>query len=155
MTKETLKDRYNDAFFEKAETRRQKLAYKRVSVGLITNEKIQHVLDLLYQTHQCYYFGLFKAAINLGASLLEQSLILLFEELLNDRGEITIKIFENFEIIKSSSKFSSYSLAVLVYNALYYKIIDSDNLANVVLLKHIRNKSVHDMLPTFELANEK
>ena len=153
--KQSLKTRYNDDFFEQAESRRQKLAYERVSVGLVTNERIQHVLDLLYQTHQCYYFGLFKAAINLGVSLLEQSLILLFEELLNDKGEVTIKVFQSFEVVKSSSEFTRYSLSVLVYNALYYRIIDDNNFSNVILLKHIRNKSVHDMLPAFELIDGK
>ncbi len=93
--RQTLKERYNDDFLQQAEMRREKLAYKRVSVGLVTNERTKYLLELLYQAHQCYYFGLFNASINLGASLLEQSIIVLFEELLLERGEVQMKNYKN------------------------------------------------------------
>ncbi len=155
MTKQTLQERYDNDFFQKSEERRIRLAYERLSVGRVTNERIQHVLDLLYQTHQCYYFGFFKASINLGASLLEQSLIILFDELLYEIGEVRIKVFDNFETVRESSQFNDYNLSTLVFNARYYNIIRANSLSNIILLKYIRNTTVHDMLPPFELIDGK
>ncbi len=155
MSEQILKQRYNSDFLDKAEERRARLNYSRISVGRVTNDRIQHVLDLLYQTHQCYYFGFFKAAINLGASLLEQSLIILFEELLYEMGEVKIKNFGKNETVTENSKFSAYTLSTLIFNANYYNIINDSNLPNMILLKHVRNITVHDMLPPFELACDK
>ena len=50
----TLKERYNSDFLEKAELRRKALQYKRMHVGQINNDRLEHMLKLLYQVHQNY-----------------------------------------------------------------------------------------------------
>ena len=47
QTKLTLKERYNDEFLEKAECRRKALQYKRMHVGQINTDRLEHMIKLL------------------------------------------------------------------------------------------------------------
>ena len=79
----SLKERYNDDFLENAELRRKALKYQRMHVGQINNKRIEHMIKLLYQVHQNYYFGYFEASCTLVGSMFEQSLMILLEEKIN------------------------------------------------------------------------
>ena len=91
----TLKERYNDEFLEKAEIRRKALQYKRMHVGLINSDRMEHMIKLLYQVHQNYYLGYFEASCTLAGSMFEQSLMILLEEKINEDGFISIKKLKN------------------------------------------------------------
>lgn len=43
----TLKERYNEEFLEKAECRRKALQYKRMHVGQINTDRLEHMIKLL------------------------------------------------------------------------------------------------------------
>ena len=66
----TILERYNDEFLEKAEIRRKALQYKRMHVGLINSDRMEHMIKLLYQVHQNYYLGYFEASCTLAGSML-------------------------------------------------------------------------------------
>ena len=65
----TLKERYNDEFLEEAECRRKALQYKRMHVGQINTDRMEHMIKLLYQVHQNYYLGYFEASCTLAGSM--------------------------------------------------------------------------------------
>lgn len=84
----SLKERYNETLLEEAENRRKKLKYQRMHVGQINNPRLEHMIKLLYQVHQNYYFGYFEASCTLAGSLFEQSLMILLEEKIQEEGYI-------------------------------------------------------------------
>ena len=82
----TLSQRYNEEFLNRAEERKEKLQYEKLTVGRRTAERVDHILSLLFQTHQNYYFGYHEAAVCLSGILLEQALTVLLEEKLATAG---------------------------------------------------------------------
>ncbi len=153
MERESLQDRYNKTFLEEAEQRREKLLYTKLSVGRVTDKRVKHILELLYQLHQCYYLGLFNAAINIGGNLLEQSLLVLFEEILRKKGSVSLKTKNGYELIREGESFINIGLNTLMLNALDIGIIDEKRFPKAMKLKNIRNQSTHDMLPSFRIVD--
>ena len=51
----TLSQRYNEEFLNRAEERKEKLQYEKLTVGRKTAGRVDHILNLLFQTHQNYY----------------------------------------------------------------------------------------------------
>ena len=58
-----------DGWLEKAEIRRKALQYKRMHVGQINTDRMEHMIKLLYQVHQNYYLGYFEASCTLAGSM--------------------------------------------------------------------------------------
>ena len=84
----TLSQRYNEEFLNRAEERKEKLQYEKLTVGRKTAGRVDHILNLLFQTHQNYYFGYHEAAVCLSGILLEQALTVLLEEKLATAGRL-------------------------------------------------------------------
>lgn len=150
-----LQHRYNDDFFSQAELRREKLDYVRLNVGKITDEKSQHHIDLLFQAHQCYYFGFFKAMLALCGSLLEQSIHILYDEYFVCHREVRIDVFGKKYLIKNAEGLAQFDLSVLIKNAGFLKIIPQNYQYKVYRLKQIRNCAIHDILPAFGLIENR
>ena len=145
----TLKERYNDEFLEKAEIRRKALQYKRMHVGLINSDRMEHMIKLLYQVHQNYYLGYFEA--------FEQSLMILLEEKINEDGFISIKKLKNgkpyYDKITNIEDLAQCNIGTLISIVGYYKMLPNNEYNLAKTLQNIRNCIVHDMLPKFYLID--
>ena len=123
----TLKERYNDEFLEKAEIRRKALQYKRMHVGLINSDRMEHMIKLLYQVHQNYYLGYFEASCTLAGSMFEQSLMILLEEKINEDGFISIKKLKNgkpyYDKITNIEDLAQCNIGTLISIVGYYKML--------------------------------
>lgn len=153
----TLKERYNDEFLEKAEIRRKALQYKRMHVGLINSDRMEHMIKLLYQVHQNYYLGYFEASCTLAGSMFEQSLMILLEEKINEDGFISIKKLKNgkpsYEKITNVEDLAQCNIGILISIVGYYKMLPKNEYNLAKTLQNIRNCIVHDMLPKFYLID--
>lgn len=151
----TLKERYNDEFLEKAEIRRKALQYKRMHVGLINSDRMEHMIKLLYQVHQNYYLGYFEASCTLAGSMFEQSLMILLEEKINEDGFISIKKLKNgkpyYDKITNIEDLAQCNIGTLISIVGYYKMLPNNEYNLAKTLQNIRNCIVHDMLPKFSL----
>ena len=156
-TKLTLKERYNDEFLEKAEIRRKALQYKRMHVGLINSDRMEHMIKLLYQVHQNYYLGYFEASCTLAGSMFEQSLMILLEEKINEDGFISIKKLKNgkpyYDKITNIEDLAQCNIGTLISIVGYYKMLPNNEYNLAKTLQNIRNCIVHDMLPQFYLID--
>ena len=156
-TKLTLKERYNDEFLEKAEIRRKALQYKRMHVGLINSDRMEHMIKLLYQVHQNYYLGYFEASCTLAGSMFEQSLMILLEEKINEDGFISIKKLKNgkpyYDKITNIEDLAQCNIGTLISIVGYYKMLPNNEYNLAKTLQNIRNCIVHDMLPKFYLID--
>lgn len=153
----TLKERYNDEFLEKAEIRRKALQYKRMHVGLINSDRMEHMIKLLYQVHQNYYLGYFEASCTLAGSMFEQSLMILLEEKINEDGFISIKKLKNgkpyYDKITNIEDLAQCNIGTLISIVGYYKMLPNNEYNLAKTLQNIRNCIVHDMLPKFSLID--
>ena len=153
----TLKERYNDEFLEKAEIRRKALQYKRMHVGLINSDRMEHMIKLLYQVHQNYYLGYFEASCTLAGSMFEQSLMILLEEKINEDGFISVKKSKNgkpsYEKITNVEDLAQCNIGILISIVGYYKMLPNNEYNLAKTLQNIRNCIVHDMLPKFSLID--
>ena len=153
----TLKERYNDEFLEKAEIRRKALHYKRMHVGLINSDRMEHMIKLLYQVHQNYYLGYFEASCTLAGSMFEQSLMILLEEKINEDGFISIKKLKNgkpyYDKITNIEDLAQCNIGTLISIVGYYKMLPNNEYNLAKTLQNIRNCIVHDMLPKFYLID--
>lgn len=153
----TLKERYNDEFLEKAEIRRKALQYKRMHVGLINSDRMEHMIKLLYQVHQNYYLGYFEASCTLAGSMFEQSLMILLEEKINEDGFISIKKLKNgkpyYDKITNIEDLAQCNIGTLISIVGYYKMLPNNEYNLAKTLQNIRNCIVHDMLPKFYLID--
>ena len=153
----TLKERYNDEFLEKAEIRRKALQYKRMHVGLINSDRMEHMIKLLYQVHQNYYLGYFEASCTLAGSMFEQSLMILLEEKINEDGFISIKKLKNgkpyYDKITNIEDLVQCNIGTLISIVGYYKMLPNNEYNLAKTLQNIRNCIVHDMLPQFYLID--
>lgn len=153
----TLKERYNDEFLEKAEIRRKALQYKRMHVGLINSDRMEHMIKLLYQVHQNYYLGYFEASCTLAGSMFEQSLMILLEEKINEDGFISIKKLKNgkpyYDKITNIEDLAQCNIGTLISIVGYYKMLPNNEYNLAKTLQNIRNCIVHDMLPQFYLID--
>ena len=156
-TKLTLKERYNDEFLEKAELRRKALQYKKMHVGLINSDRMEHMIKLLYQVHQNYYLGYFEASCTLAGSMFEQSLMILLEEKINEDGFVSIKKFKDGkpynEKITNIEDLAQCNIGVLISIVGFYKMLPNNEYNLAKTLQNIRNCIVHDMLPKFSLID--
>lgn len=156
-TKLTLKERYNDEFLEKAEIRRKALQYKRIHVGLINSDRMEHMIKLLYQVHQNYYLSYFEASCTLAGSMFEQSLMILLEEKINEDGFISVKKSKNgkpsYEKITNVEDLAQCNIGILISIVGYYKMLPNNEYNLAKTLQNIRNCIVHDMLPKFSLID--
>lgn len=157
QTKLTLKERYNEEFLEKAECRRKALQYKRMHVGLINTDRLEHMIKLLYQVHQNYYLGYFEASCTLAGSMFEQSLMILLEEKINEDGFISVKKSKDgkpyYEKITNVEDLAQCNIGILISIVGYYKMLPHNEYNLAKTLQNIRNCIVHDMLPKFSLTN--
>ena len=157
QTKLTLKERYNEEFLEKAECRRKALQYKRMHVGLINTDRLEHMIKLLYQVHQNYYLGYFEASCTLAGSMFEQSLMILLEEKINEDGFISVKKSKDgkpyYEKITNIEDLAQCNIGILISIVGYYKMLPHNEYNLAKTLQNIRNCIVHDMLPKFSLTN--
>ena len=156
-TKLTLKERYNDEFLEKAEFRRKALQYKKMHVGLINSDRMEHMIKLLYQVHQNYYLGYFEASCTLAGSMFEQSLMILLEEKINEDGFVSIKKYKDGkpynEKITNIEDLAQCNIGVLISIVGFYKMLPNNEYNLAKTLQNIRNCIVHDMLPKFSLID--
>lgn len=156
-TKLTLKERYNDEFLEKAELRRKALQYKKMHVGLINSDRMEHMIKLLYQVHQNYYLGYFEASCTLAGSMFEQSLMILLEEKINEDGFVSIKKYKDGkpynEKITNIEALAQCNIGVLISIIGFYKMLPNNEYNLAKTLQNIRNCIVHDMLPKFSLID--
>lgn len=157
QTKLTLKERYNEEFLEKAECRRKALQYKRMHVGQINTDRLEHMIKLLYQVHQNYYLGYFEASCTLAGSMFEQSLMILLEEKINEDGFISVKKSKDgkpyYEKITNVEDLAQCNIGILISIVGYYKMLPHNEYNLAKTLQNIRNCIVHDMLPKFSLTN--
>jgi len=153
----SLRERYNKEFLDKAEARRDALKYKRIHVGQINNGRLEHLLKLLYQAHQNYYFGYFEASCALAGSMLEQSLMILLEEKIKKEGFVSIKRYDGkktrFDKIENVEDLSQCNMGVLISIVNHYKMFNPKKYKLAKTLQNIRNCVVHDMLPEFSIKD--
>ncbi|WP_297208353.1 hypothetical protein [uncultured Brachyspira sp.] len=151
----SLKERYNDDFLEKAEQRRKALQYKRMHVGQINNDRLEHMLKLLYQVHQNYYFGYFEASCTLVGSMFEQSLMILLEEKIKEDGFVSVMKYNNGkkyeEKITDVEYLAQCNIGVLISIVSNYKMLPREEYNLAKTLQCVRNCIVHDMLPSFSV----
>ncbi|MEI0485516.1 hypothetical protein R4K89_00505 [Brachyspira intermedia] len=151
----SLKERYNENFLEEAENRRKKLQYQRLHVGQINNPRLEHMVKLLYQVHQNYYFGYFEASCTLAGSMFEQSLMILLEEKIQDEGYISVYKFNNGkryeEKITNVEDLAQCNIGFLISIVNNYKMFTKKEYDIAKTLQCIRNCVVHDMLPQFRI----
>ena len=154
----SLKERYNDSFLEEAENRRKKLQYQRMHVGQINNPRLEHMIKLLYQVHQNYYFGYFEASCTLAGSMFEQSLMILLEEKIQEEGYISIYKFNNGkkyeEKITNVEDLAQCNIGFLISIVNNYKMLPKNEYNLAKTLQCIRNCIVHDMLPKFRIRDK-
>ena len=154
----SLKERYNDDFLEKAELRRKALKYQRMHVGQINNKRIEHMLKLLYQVHQNYYFGYFEASCTLVGSMFEQSLMILLEEKIEENGFVSIQKFNNGkkyeEKITNIEDLAQCNIGMLISIVNNYRMLPKNEYDLAKTLQSVRNCVVHDMLPQFNINDQ-
>ena len=154
----TLKERYNSDFLEKAELRRKALQYKRMHVGQINNDRLEHMLKLLYQVHQNYYFGYFEASCTLVGSMFEQSLMILLEEKMKEDGFIYMYKYNNGkryeEKITNVEDLAQCNIGILISIINNYKMLPKEEYNLAKTLQCVRNCIVHDMLPDFSIKGK-
>ena len=154
----SLKERYNDIFLEEAENRRKKLQYQRLHVGQINNSRIEHMIKLLYQVHQNYYFGYFEASCTLAGSMFEQSLMILLEEKMQEDGYISVYRFNNGKKIKEQitnvEDLAQFNIGFLISIVNNYNMLPKNEYNTAKTIQCIRNCIVHDMLPEFRINDK-
>lgn len=154
----SLKERYNNSFLEAAENRRKKLQYQRLHVGQINNSRIEHMIKLLYQVHQNYYFGYFEASCTLAGSMFEQSLMILLEEKMQEDGYISVYRFNNGKKIKEQitnvEDLAQFNIGFLISIVNNYKMLPKNEYNTAKTIQCIRNCIVHDMLPEFRINDK-
>ena len=154
----TLKERYNEKFLENAELRRKALQYKRMHVGQINNDRLEHMLKLLYQVHQNYYFGYFEASCTLVGSMFEQSLMILLEEKMKEDGFIYMYKYNNGkryeEKITNVEDLAQCNIGILISIINNYKMLPKEEYNLAKTLQCVRNCIVHDMLPDFSIKGK-
>lgn len=153
----SLKERYNKEFLEKAEERRRALQYKRMHVGKINSDRMEHMIKLLYQVHQNYYLGYFEASCTLAGSMFEQSLMILLEEKINEDGFISVKKYKKekpyYEKIDNIEDLAQCNIGTLISMVGSYKMLPNNEYNLAKTLQNIRNCIVHDMLPNFSIID--
>ena len=151
----TLIERDHSDCLEKAELRRKALQYKRMHVGQINNDRLEHMLKLLYQVHQNYYFGYFEASCTLVGSMFEQSLMILLEEKIKEDGFVPIHKYNNGkryeEKITNVEDLAQCNIGVLISIVSNYKMLPKNEYNLAKTLQCVRNCIVHDMLPEFTI----
>ena len=110
----TLSQRYNEEFLNRAEERKEKLQYEKLTVGRRTAERVDHILTLLFQTHQNYYFGYHEAAVCLSGILLEQALTVLLEEKLAATGRLKTRYKNRDAVVSGPNELNRSSLGLLL-----------------------------------------
>lgn len=147
----TLSQRYNEDFLNRAEERKEKLQYEKLTVGRKTAGRVDHILNLLFQTHQNYYFGYHEAAVCLSGILLEQALTVLLEEKLAAAGRLKTRYKNRDALVSGPNELNRSSLGLLLELAKSYGICTQAQYDEMRTLQFIRNTSIHGMLPEFEL----
>ena len=151
----TLSQRYNEEFLNRAEERKEKLQYEKLTVGRRTAERVDHILSLLFQTHQNYYFGYHEAAVCLSGILLEQALTVLLEEKLAAAGRLKTRYKNRDAVVSGPNELNRSSLGLLLELAKSCGICAQAQYDEMRTLQFIRNTAIHGMLPEFEFDGEK
>ena len=151
----TLSQRYNEEFLNRAEERKEKLQYEKLTVGRRTAERVDHILSLLFQTHQNYYFGYHEAAVCLSGILLEQALTVLLEEKLATAGRLKTRYKNRDAVVSGPNELNRSSLGLLLELAKSCGICTQAQYDEMRTLQFIRNTAIHGMLPEFEFDGEK
>lgn len=149
-----LSQRYNDEFLKTAESRKEKLQYTKLTVGRRTVGRVDHILNLLFQTHQNYYFGYHEAAVCLSGILLEQALTVLLEEKLESAGRLKVRYKNRDTFISGMKELSRSTLGLLLELAKSYSLCTPPQYEEMKTLQFIRNTAIHGMLPQFEFDEE-
>lgn len=149
-----LRERYSDDFLKLAQERKDRLQYEKLTVGRRTDVRVDHILNLLYQTHQNYYFAFNEAAVCLSGILIEQALMVLLEEKLNLKGRLTINFKGKTFTATGPKELNHKNLGLLIEFAFQYQICNKIQYEQLRHLQLIRNTSIHGLLPEWELNEE-
>ncbi|MEK6795947.1 MAG: hypothetical protein AABZ39_14285 [Spirochaetota bacterium] len=152
MAYQPLTERYSPAVVAEAEARRKKLAHGQLHVGDVAESpRVRRILDLLYQTHQTYYFAHFEASCVMSGVLFEQCIICLLEEKIADSGYITYKEVGAVKKASCSEDLADLNLNTLINAASWYYIIPPSRFNEASFIRILRNHIMHDRLPPFVL----